>query len=140
MGRGVNSYILKRYEIALRSLKFCFYCQKSIDVVHIEHIYPLSKGGDSHIANLTAACYKCNAYKHDFTIPQFYERLIEKRQECIRKFYRYSTRYRNQYKRHNIKDEYLANKIKLFRREHSYYSAIINSIQNRKYNIQWQDL
>lgn len=140
MGRGVNSYILKRYETALRSLKFCFYCQIKIKSVHIDHIYPLSKGGDSHISNLTASCHKCNAYKHDFTIPEFYERFIKKRIECINRFYKYSTRYRNQYKRHGVKDEYLAKKLRLFRQEHSYYTSVINSLENRKYNLKWLDL
>lgn len=140
MGRGANSYILKKYERALRSLKFCFYCQKKIKSVHIDHIYPLSKGGDSDISNLTASCHKCNSYKWDFTISEFYQRLIKKRQECIKKFYKYSTKYRNQYRRHGIKDEYLARKITLFRQEHSYYSSIINSIENRKYNLKWLDL
>lgn len=34
---------------------------------HIEHILPLSKGGQTHLANLALACPSCNLHKADQT-------------------------------------------------------------------------
>ncbi len=46
----------------------CIYCGKSSieDGVklHIDHVYPLSKGGSNHLYNLATCCEKCNLSKH----------------------------------------------------------------------------
>ena len=45
----------------------CEYCQTSHRLVGmppvIDHIIPLALGGSDHIANLAAACYRCNEFK-----------------------------------------------------------------------------
>ena len=51
-----------RFEVFKRDSFPCQYCgQKSPDVIlEIDHIKPLSKGGDDKILNLVTACYDCN--------------------------------------------------------------------------------
>jgi 5-methylcytosine-specific restriction endonuclease McrA len=44
----------------------CFYCSHPLeDDYHIDHYYPLSKGGSNNIDNLVASCPTCNLSKHD---------------------------------------------------------------------------
>lgn len=42
----------------------CSYCGSTEEIV-IDHIHPISKGGQSTVENLTAACRRCNAAKTD---------------------------------------------------------------------------
>ena len=41
----------------------CFYCGAQNNGLTLDHIIPTSKGGSSRVANLTAACPKCNQLK-----------------------------------------------------------------------------
>lgn len=44
----------------------CVVCQKDLRYgYHIDHIYPVSKGGENVDYNLQALCPKCNLEKHD---------------------------------------------------------------------------
>ena len=54
-----------RFEIFKRDSFTCQYCgQKSPDVVlHVDHINPVSKGGDNDILNLITSCQGCNLGK-----------------------------------------------------------------------------
>lgn len=56
-----------RFEVFKRDSFTCQYCgQKSPDVVlEIDHITPVSGGGDNDILNLVTACKSCNAGKSD---------------------------------------------------------------------------
>jgi hypothetical protein len=56
-----------RFEIFKRDAFMCQYCGAGAPdaVLHIEHIIPVSRGGTSHISNLTTACQKCNSGKSD---------------------------------------------------------------------------
>ena len=52
----------------------CVYCQRPcgcIDQGHVDHIVPLSKGGDHKKANLQACCKQCNMAKGGFTEKEF---------------------------------------------------------------------
>jgi len=51
----------------------CPYCGISLEGVlsHLEHIYPVSKGGHSTINNMVHVCSKCNIKKRDLTLNQF---------------------------------------------------------------------
>jgi len=56
-----------RFEVFKRDLFTCQYCgQKAPDVVlEVDHINPVSGGGDNGILNLVTACRACNAGKSD---------------------------------------------------------------------------
>ncbi len=65
----------------------CPYCNRSLegDDVHLDHIYPVSKGGLSIIENLVYCCSKCNSKKSDKGLFQFskdagldYEKIISR--------------------------------------------------------------
>jgi ribosomal protein S27AE len=62
-----NSIRLTNFNIFQRDNFTCIYCGKSSieDKVklHVDHIYPLAKGGKATIENLVTACEKCNVSK-----------------------------------------------------------------------------
>ena len=55
----------KRFEVFKRDLFTCQYCGNSPPkiVLEIDHINPVSDGGDNSIDNLIAACFDCNRGK-----------------------------------------------------------------------------
>lgn len=56
-----------RFEVFKRDNFTCQYCgAKAPDVIlHVDHINPVSKGGDNEIINLVTACQPCNLGKSD---------------------------------------------------------------------------
>lgn len=56
-----------RFEVFKRDSFKCQYCGKAAPdvVLHVDHILPVSKGGDAEILNLITACLDCNAGKSD---------------------------------------------------------------------------
>lgn len=56
-----------RFEVFKRDLFKCQYCgAEAPDVVlNVDHIHPVSKGGDNSITNLVTACFGCNSGKSD---------------------------------------------------------------------------
>lgn len=42
----------------------CGYCGGRSEVMHVDHFFPLAKGGTDHWWNLVMACQPCNASKH----------------------------------------------------------------------------
>lgn len=56
-----------RFEVFKRDQFKCQYCGKaSPDVIlHVDHINPVSKGGDNDILNLITSCQDCNSGKSD---------------------------------------------------------------------------
>ena len=54
-----------RFEVLKRDSFVCQYCGVSAPetVLHIDHINPVSKGGDNNIMNLITACESCNLGK-----------------------------------------------------------------------------
>lgn len=56
-----------RFEVFKRDQFKCQYCGKaSPDVIlHVDHINPVSKGGDNDILNLITSCRDCNSGKSD---------------------------------------------------------------------------
>jgi len=57
----------------LNKLDTCPYCEKilKINKPNLDHIYPVSKGGQSRLENLVWICYECNAKKSDALLSQF---------------------------------------------------------------------
>ena len=49
----------------------CKYCGVILDRFHIDHVYPLSKGGSNWPSNLCLACPSCNLSKHDKTLEEW---------------------------------------------------------------------
>lgn len=50
----------------------CFYCDCDIlEYKAIEHLTPVSKGGDNHIYNLVYSCKSCNSKKRQNTLEQY---------------------------------------------------------------------
>lgn len=56
-----------RFEVFKRDKFTCQYCGESAPkvVLNIDHIHPVSKGGDNNILNLVTACFDCNSGKKD---------------------------------------------------------------------------
>lgn len=56
-----------RFEVFKRDSFKCQYCGKSAPevILHVDHIKPVSKGGDNDIMNLITACESCNQGKSD---------------------------------------------------------------------------
>lgn len=56
-----------RFEVFKRDSFKCQYCGKCAPevILHVDHIHPVSKGGDSDILNLITACSDCNGGKSD---------------------------------------------------------------------------
>lgn len=59
-----------RFEVFKRDQFTCQYCgRKAPDVVlHVDHVDPVARGGDSSIINLLTACVNCNLGKSDRTL------------------------------------------------------------------------
>lgn len=56
-----------RFEVFKRDSFKCQYCGKSAPevILHVDHIKPVSKGGDNEIVNLVTSCDQCNLGKSD---------------------------------------------------------------------------
>jgi len=54
-----------RYAIFERDGYQCRYCGREEPPFHIDHVYPVIKGGETSYNNLVTACVKCNLEKHD---------------------------------------------------------------------------
>ena len=72
--RGSSSYSGKKYMLRFRILERdgfrCQYCGRSPKddnsvVLHIDHIFPVSKGGTDKESNLITSCKECNLGKKD---------------------------------------------------------------------------
>jgi 5-methylcytosine-specific restriction endonuclease McrA len=42
----------------------CAYCNQSVALPVIEHVWPVSRGGDTTLTNVVPACRGCNSTKH----------------------------------------------------------------------------
>ncbi|MGH3055780.1 MAG: HNH endonuclease [Gaiellaceae bacterium] len=60
----------------------CWYCGGNLAATgktpHLEHQVPISRGGPDNIQNLVLACATCNITKHDKTVPEFRQYVIER--------------------------------------------------------------
>ncbi|WP_157186547.1 HNH endonuclease [Nocardia jiangxiensis] len=53
----------------------CYYCGKSAESMHVDHMNPLSRGGTDHWWNLVRSCQQCNLRKNAKTAEEFIEEL-----------------------------------------------------------------
>jgi hypothetical protein len=60
----------QRFEVFKRDSFTCQYCGKSAPdvVLNVDHIKPVSAGGDNEITNLVTSCFECNSGKSDKTL------------------------------------------------------------------------
>lgn len=119
---------------------FCSYCEEGdYRQLVIDHIYPITLGGSNNLNNLTIACIKCNSHKWSYTVESFLETIINKRNYVVNKTYSYIywlRKLRSGNSKHYMHTEnVLIRKIILNRLQHSYFSRIINSINEKKYKI-----
>jgi len=65
--------IRRRFEKQISILPNCPYCFEVLTMAgaHLDHIYPVSKGGTSREANLVLVCAQCNLTKKDMVLRQF---------------------------------------------------------------------
>lgn len=71
--KWVRSHISQRKRDAVfkRDGFTCHYCNEFAKDLTLDHIVPVSKGGNNAFDNLITACRKCNAMKADKPITQF---------------------------------------------------------------------
>lgn len=74
--RVKNISTITKFDVlnSLKRTEFkCFYCGDSINpkTWHLDHVHPLSKGGQNIFTNITPSCRICNLIKHDLPIDQF---------------------------------------------------------------------
>ena len=60
---GNNTLTLKQIETLFDRQPYCEYCKKSEVKLTLDHIVPISKGGQNCISNVTIACEYCNFSK-----------------------------------------------------------------------------
>lgn len=59
-----NAYLLITHNI-------CFYCEKHVQELTIDHIIPRSKGGTNYHLNLIPCCEHCNKWKSSNTLEEW---------------------------------------------------------------------
>lgn len=70
--RGLNRFPTKNYKILLEAFgTWCPYCETDGHNLTIDHITPVSKGGDNSIENLMPCCPSCNSSKNGKYIGQW---------------------------------------------------------------------
>ena len=61
----------ERFAVFLRDDFTCVYCGEKPEDIEIDHIKPISKGGDNSITNLNTCCPKCNRLKGSKTLEEW---------------------------------------------------------------------
>lgn len=89
---GKAREIVKQIKSKIIRNEFCPYCNNPINEnAHLDHIYPLSKGGLSVIKNMVYICSSCNLKKRALTLNSFIKKYklerdkIEKNLELLNK-------------------------------------------------------
>lgn len=76
--KGTQSYKkvpLQYLQELKEATKNCPYCENEIIEYHLDHMVPLTRGGEHVKENLTFCCKKCNLSKNNKTVPEFMEYL-----------------------------------------------------------------
>lgn len=70
---GVRVEKFSRREIIARDRSTCYLCGERVaaDEIHLDHVVPLSRGGDHSRANVRVACGTCNIAKGTLTEDEF---------------------------------------------------------------------
>jgi 5-methylcytosine-specific restriction endonuclease McrA len=60
---GNKTYLITKSEWLKFYAQECFYCKSKTKTMTIEHLIPISRGGNHSIGNLTTLCLSCNSSK-----------------------------------------------------------------------------
>lgn len=60
---GNKTFYISKSEWKNFYLNECFYCKLKKEQMTVEHLIPISRGGDHSIGNLTTLCLSCNSSK-----------------------------------------------------------------------------
>ena len=72
---GIGAKEMRNWES--QQAKVCFYCDCECEKnYHVDHVYPLSKGGEHQRYNLAIACPSCNSRKGNLDPEEFINRGI----------------------------------------------------------------
>ena len=66
---GVRSETYSRLTIMARWHNRCVYCDRPAE--HLDHVQPLSRGGEDIESNIVPACARCNLSKSDKTLAEW---------------------------------------------------------------------
>ena len=70
---NVTEWRAVRKQIFERDNYTCLYCNKKGGKLEVDHIVPLSRGGNNDTENLTTSCQKCNRQKRDKMVDEFHD-------------------------------------------------------------------
>ena len=97
--------LFKRKCISMRKRKLvyekcnhrCAYCgcELNFESMHVDHVEPISRGGQSEVSNYLPACSFCNIFKSDYSVEEFRENIVglRKRLFCNCLAYRVAEQY-----------------------------------------------
>jgi DNA repair exonuclease SbcCD ATPase subunit len=69
---GRSRHIASSVKKDLKNTELCPYCNNPLgNYPHADHIYPVSKGGQSIAYNMVMVCQECNIAKSDMTLREF---------------------------------------------------------------------
>lgn len=66
----------------IRQLGACFYCRTILEEYHVDHFFPLAKGGSNGPENIVLACPSCNRRKNATCPHRFLQRVRTERAEA----------------------------------------------------------
>jgi len=67
---GVEVFVISRRDIKKILNSSCTYCG-STKRISVDHVIPISRGGNHSVGNLTAACFSCNSSKNNRFITEW---------------------------------------------------------------------
>lgn len=67
--KGASAFLVTNKDIEKIMAKNCIYCGSKSE--HLDHVIPLSRGGNHSVGNLVAACKKCNLQKNNKFITEW---------------------------------------------------------------------
>ena len=66
-------------QLIINSNNICFWCDSYTEKIHLDHITPLSKGGEDKITNLVISCPSCNVRKNNKNPEIWLEEILAER-------------------------------------------------------------
>jgi 5-methylcytosine-specific restriction endonuclease McrA len=71
---GNNTLTKSEIKELFKQYPFCVYCGEDEDLT-LDHIVPVSRGGQNCIGNITIACHRCNSSKNDKLLSEWNGRI-----------------------------------------------------------------